>query len=180
MKAGDRVRVTAARFSDRLGMVGTILRPHDHFDWDVEFDDGYGPGSFYESEIELVGHVDFGDEVRVTDPETGGQKGSKLARFDLISPVAQIEEAKVYGTGATKYDDHNWRKGYAWSLSIAALHRHLIAFQGGEDVDPESGLPHMAHVRWHTGVLLEFAARGLGTDDRHRVFVQREVHSEAP
>lgn len=118
--------------------------------------------------------VDFGEEVRITDPETGGQKGSKLARFDLISPIAQIEESKVYGMGATKYDDHNWRRGYAWSLSIAALFRHLIAWMGGEDIDPESGLSHMAHARWHTGVLLEFQARDLGTDDRYGVFEQRE------
>lgn len=119
--------------------------------------------------------VDFGEETITTDETTGGQKGMKPARLDLISPVAQIEEAKVYGAGASKYADHNWRLGYDWSKSFAAMQRHLLAWWGGEELDPESGLSHMAHARWHTGVLLEFAARGLGTDDRYRVFEPRPV-----
>lgn len=114
----------------------------------------------------LMKPLDFGEEVRLTDSNTGGQKGSKLARLDLIPVYAQVEEAKVHGMGATKYAPYNWRKGYNWSLSYAALQRHLVAFWNGEDTDPESGLPHLAHARWHTGTLLEFLHYGLGTDDR--------------
>lgn len=110
--------------------------------------------------------LDFGDEVRVTDEKTGGQKGAKLARLDLIPVYAQVEEAKVHGMGAAKYAPYNWRKGYDWSLSYGALQRHLLAFWNGEDLDPESGLPHLAHARWHTGALLEFLHYGLGNDDR--------------
>jgi hypothetical protein len=110
--------------------------------------------------------LDFGEEIRVTDESTGGQKGSKLARVDLVPVYAQIEEAKVHGMGAGKYSPYNWRKGYNWGLSYAAMQRHLMAFWNGEDLDPESGLPHLAHARWHTGVLLEFLHYGLGTDDR--------------
>lgn len=110
--------------------------------------------------------LDFGEEVRVTDSKTGGQKGSKLARLDLIPVYAQVEEAKVHGMGATKYAPYNWRRGYDWGLSYGAMQRHLVAFWNGEDIDSESGLPHLAHARWHTGVLLEFLHYGLGTDDR--------------
>ena len=118
--------------------------------------------------------LDFGEEVRVTDPETGGQKGVKIARLDLIPVYAQIEEAKVHGMGALKYAPYNWRKGYAWSLSYGAMQRHLAAFWNGEDFD-ESGLPHLAHARWHTGVLLEFMRYDLGTDDRvSKLFSEEE------
>lgn len=110
--------------------------------------------------------LDFGDEIRVTDEKTGGQKGQKLARLDLIPVYALVEEAKVHGMGAAKYAPYNWRKGYNWGLSYGAMQRHLQAFWNGEDLDPESGLPHLAHARWHTGVLLEFLHYGLGTDDR--------------
>lgn len=113
--------------------------------------------------------IEWGDELRVTDEDTGGQKGTKLARFDLISVLAQVEEAKVYGRGAQKYEDNNWRRGYSWSLSYAALLRHLAAFWAGEDRDPETGLLHLAHARWHTGVLIEFMLRELGTDDRVKI-----------
>jgi len=102
----------------------------------------------------------------VTDPVTGGKKGTKLARFDLIPPQATWHEAEVYGYGATKYEDHNWLKGYKWSLSYAALQRHLHAFWAGEYLDPESGLPHLAHVKWHCNTLMTFKERDLGTDDR--------------
>lgn len=110
--------------------------------------------------------LDFGKEIRLEDPETGGQKGSKLARPSLIPIYAQVEEAKVYGMGADKYAAHNWRKGYPWSWSYDAMTRHLQSFWHGEDCDPESGLPHLAHARWHTGVLLEFWHFGIGADDR--------------
>jgi hypothetical protein len=113
--------------------------------------------------------IAWGDERRVTDADTGGQKGTKLARFDLISVLAQVEEAKVYGRGAEKYADHNWRRGYVWSLSYGAMLRHLNAWWAGEDCDPETGLSHLAHARWHSGVLIEFQMRGLGADDRVKV-----------
>jgi hypothetical protein len=95
-----------------------------------------------------------------------GVKGSKDARYDLIPPEATWFEALVYGQGAEKYAERNWEMGYEWGKTIAALERHLQLFKAGEDNDPESGLPHMAHARWHTGVILTFAARGLGIDDR--------------
>lgn len=116
--------------------------------------------------------LDFGREVRLKDETTGGEKGSKLARVSLIPVYAQIEEAKVYGMGAEKYAPHNWRRGYPWSWSYDAMQRHLAQFWNGEDIDPESGLPHLAHARWHTGVLLEFMRYDLGTDDRMHRFVE--------
>jgi hypothetical protein len=95
-------------------------------------------------------------EVRVTS-STGGQKGSKPARHDLVpvDPLAAI--ATVFGFGAKKYADNNWRKGYNWSLNYAAMQRHLMAFWSGEDNDPESGLPHLAHAGFHVMALLEFS-----------------------
>lgn len=75
-----------------------------------------------------------GNEVRTTS-STGGQKGVKLARYDLI-PVGPLKAlAEHYGRGAAKYADHQWRNGYEWSKSIAALDRHKGAFWGGEDYD---------------------------------------------
>lgn len=105
------------------------------------------------------------DEVRVTS-DTGGQKGQKSARFGGGDPLAYMELARVYGFGEEKYDRYNYLKGYDWSLSIDALFRHLFAFIGGEDRDPESGLLHTAHVAWHGQTLSSFMLRGVGTDDR--------------
>lgn len=172
------------------------------------------------------------DEVRATDPVTGGQKGRKAVRPDLIPEgfVAALAEyqqgkpihtvtldlntgghslvdtldwlltdfwdgadvealleaaslieyalggwvatraglAKVYGLGALKYDDDNWRKGYPWSWSYQAARRHLQAVEQGQFNDPESGEPHLLNVWWHLATLWTFQDEELGTDDRPR------------
>jgi hypothetical protein len=106
-----------------------------------------------------------GGEERITS-ETGGQKGRKPERMDLIPPECLEELSKVYGFGASKYDDHNYLKGYAWSLSYGAMLRHINAFADGFYTDDESGLPHLAHAAWHCFTLMMFDTHELGTDDR--------------
>jgi hypothetical protein len=106
------------------------------------------------------------EEVVVTS-ETGGQKGRKPARFELIPPEALEKVARAYGYGAEKYSDDNWRKGYDWSLSYGAMQRHLNAFWAGEDTD-ESGHPHLAHAAFHVLTLLVYS-----TQDHYRQFDDR-------
>jgi hypothetical protein len=110
-----------------------------------------------------------GEGMMVVDPETGGAKGSKLARFDLLPYDALTLVAEHYGKGATKYEDRNWEKGYDWGLSMAALQRHLAAFWSGEDVDEETGSFHLQAVVFHALALLTFQIRDLGTDSRGTV-----------
>lgn len=97
------------------------------------------------------------DEVRLTSP-TGGQKGSKLARADLIPPSVLWEIAEHYGKGAHKYDDNNWMKGYDWKLSYASALRHLLKFWTGEDYDDEFDPPtkHVVAAAWHCIALAWF------------------------
>jgi hypothetical protein len=102
-------------------------------------------------------------ERLVTDPSTGGQKGKKPEEYALIPVGALAEIARVYGFGARKYEPNNWRKGYAWSLSYSAMQRHLNAFWGGEETDPESKLPHLAHAAFHMMSLLTWSS-----DDKYK------------
>lgn len=134
-------------------------------------------------------------EVRTTS-STGGQKGVKLERFDLI-PVGPLRElAQHYGRGAEKYASHQWRQGYEWSKSYSALQRHLTAFWDGQDYDTcpsdgagckavtsegepfavvpgiscynHTGSHHMVAVAWHSFTLLEFKDRFPQFDDRYK------------
>ena len=66
--------------------------------------------------------------------------------MDLLDPVALEGLAEVLTFGAQKYAAHNWRKGIVNSRLIAAMLRHLFAIMRGEDIDPESGLPHIDHL----------------------------------
>lgn len=105
-------------------------------------------------------------EVRVVNAVTGGEKGSKLARFDLIPIRPLTLLAEHFGRGAAKYTDRNWERGYDWSLSYAALQRHLTAWWGGEDCDPELGSSHLDAVMWHAVALREFVEAHPELDDR--------------
>lgn len=105
-------------------------------------------------------------EERVTS-ETGGEKGRKPQELSAIDPAALMRVAEVAGFGARKYAKFNYLKGFDWSLAYDANQRHLHDFWNGVDVDPESGLPHLAHAAWQSLALLSFYERGLGTDDRY-------------
>lgn len=105
-------------------------------------------------------------ETRVVDPTTGGEKGQRATQMSTLDPVALDYVGRVGGMGAEKYDRYNYLKGYAWHLSYDAMMRHLQAFWMGEELDPESGLPHTAHAAWHCNALTSFWHRGIGTDDR--------------
>lgn len=107
-------------------------------------------------------------EVRVTDPVTGGQKGSKPAAFALIPAEPLWELATLYGYGSQKYSADNWRKGYSWRLSFSACMRHLWAFWRGEDIDPESGVKHVVHAAWHCLTMAWFMDFRRGHDDRSK------------
>jgi len=65
-------------------------------------------------------------------------------RLDLIPPEAIELIGRAFTYGAIKYDDHNYRKGIDYSRLYGAAQRHLNAFWGGEDIDEDSGLPHLA------------------------------------
>lgn len=62
-------------------------------------------------------------------------------------PDAVRSVIDVLEHGARKYAPDNWRKvadGEARYLDAAF--RHLLAHAAGEELDPESGLPHIAHA----------------------------------
>jgi hypothetical protein len=96
-------------------------------------------------------------EVRTTS-STGGQKGVKLARFDLIPAGPLRELAEHYGRGARKYANHQWRNGYEWSKSIGALGRHFNDFMAGKDYDVCSNEPDNCAVKIDTGEVIPYNA----------------------
>lgn len=114
---------------------------------------------------------DLSGETTVVDETTGGMKGQKLARFDMIPPDVLWELAEHFGKGEAKYpsDENglpNWQRGYSWRLSVAALLRHFFAFLKGEDIDPETGSSHLIAVVWHAMALRWFQLHGKGKDYR--------------
>lgn len=67
-------------------------------------------------------------------------------RPDLLPPGSILGASAVFAFGARKYSPWNWRGGIQVSRLLAATLRHLFAFSAGNDLDPESGLPHLDHA----------------------------------
>jgi hypothetical protein len=86
----------------------------------------------------------------------------------LLSTTALEEIAAVLQFGAEKYESHNWRKGFVWSRPLSAALRHILAFNNGEDRDPESNLSHLAHAACCIMFLLEFEKTRPELDDRYK------------
>jgi hypothetical protein len=101
-------------------------------------------------------------------PETGGVKFDQdKPRMELLDSYAIEQLAKVLSFGAKKYAAHNWRKGLSKSRLIGAALRHLFAYLGGQDTDPETGLSHVAHAMCCCMFLLGLEHRPE-LDDRHK------------
>lgn len=74
-------------------------------------------------------------------------------------PLAIQELVKVCTFGAKKYDRSSWRDVPNADVRYEdALARHFLA-QYMEDVDPESGLYHKAHLAWNALATLEMELR---------------------
>jgi len=88
-------------------------------------------------------------------------------RLDLLPPVALTEIARVLEFGAGKYSEHNWRGGFKYSRLIGAALRHIFAFSKGENLDPETGISHLAHAGCCILFLIDHVLLGYGQDDRY-------------
>ena len=92
--------------------------------------------------------------------------------INLVPPEAIIAAANVFGFGAQKYGENNWRMDldkFPYSRHYASIMRHLLAFHSGEDLDPESGLPHTHHALTQMIILVMCEMQGKNVDDRFKV-----------
>jgi hypothetical protein len=100
------------------------------------------------------------------------QEGKKFDNgkppMELLSNQALVEIAKVFGKGAEKYGRYNYKNGIAWTRIIGAAYRHLGAFNSGEDLDPETGLSHIAHLGCCVVMLLDYINDHPELDDRYK------------
>jgi len=103
----------------------------------------------------------------VTPKKMGGQKfDSDKLRYDLLPPELLEEVARVLAFGAEKYSARNWELGMQWSRPFGAMMRHMWAWWGGEDKDPETGYSHLAHAACCIAFLVAYERGNAGEDDR--------------
>lgn len=101
--------------------------------------------------------------------ESGTKNDQNKPDLSLLSSLWVTAVGAVLSFGKRKYAAHNWRKGFAISRPLAASLRHIFAFLQGEDLDPESGLPHLAHASCSLMFAFELWQTRPDLDDRFRV-----------
>lgn len=81
-------------------------------------------------------------------PYTGQRHNAGKPPLSMILEArhALAGAAQVLAFGAQKYSRGNWRGGLPHTEVADCLLRHLSAHLAGEDIDPESGCPHVDHV----------------------------------
>lgn len=95
---------------------------------------------------------------------TGVKHDAGKPRWSLLPWRALAQVVDVLEYGAQKYAVGNWKAvPDAEARYFDAAMRHLIARAQGERLDPESGLPHLAHACANMLFLLWFDG---GSDGR--------------
>ena len=93
-------------------------------------------------------------------------EGKPELSYVLTYPRALESLAAVNMYGASKYTRGNYLRGANWTEYVDSLMRHLTAFYGGEDVDPESQHPHVGHIMYNAAILAQMYHTRKDLDDR--------------
>ncbi|VWC95663.1 hypothetical protein BLA39750_02204 [Burkholderia lata] len=93
--------------------------------------------------------------------------GSRKAPMSTVSAPVMAELGVAMLEGAAKYGRHNYRAvGVRTSVYYDAALRHLFSFWEGEDIDPDSGMPHIVKAIASLTVLRDAQIQGKCVDDR--------------
>jgi hypothetical protein len=103
--------------------------------------------------------------VKETNPKDA--VGTGKVPFSTISAVVMGELGLAMLEGARKYGRHNYRvAGVRASVYYDALKRHITAWWEGEDIDKDSGLPHIVKAIATLVVLRDSQIQQNWVDDR--------------
>jgi hypothetical protein len=102
----------------------------------------------------------------------GLRYNDKKLRLDLVPPSLERAVATVLQQACERevnpYPERNWERGMPWSKVEASLQRHLNAWRSGQDLDPETSLPHVWHLACNVAFLIEYLETCPTLDDRPR------------
>ena len=93
--------------------------------------------------------------------KTEARKNDRLddkLRWELL-PLEDVEDiVRVYTAGAKKYGPDQWQNlPDGIRRYKAALHRHLVEFDKGNEIDEETGCRHLAAVAWNAIAMLHIS-----------------------
>ena len=94
------------------------------------------------------------------DQQAKADQGKPCPSLCPVSLIEAVTAVRMYGT--QKYGDpDNWKQVETGRYHQAMLRHILAAWNDPYKIDPESGLPHIAHVATNIAFLLEMKNEGL-------------------
>lgn len=110
---------------------------------------------------------------------TGVKKDEGKPRWELVPFDAIRGVVEILTFGAKKYAARNWERGIAYGRVFGAIMRHLTAWWGGENLDPESGKSHLDHAMCELMFLSAYEKRGMTSLDDRPATIELEVKSNS-
>ena len=105
---------------------------------------------------------DGGDagENKITYSSGASRNDIGKIRLDLIPPEALLELGEVFGEGAVRHGDENWKKGMPNSVVLNHMMRHLLLYMKGDRDEP-----HMGKVMFGCCVLIWNEENNVNLED---------------
>jgi hypothetical protein len=108
-------------------------------------------------------------EMQKANVPDGGKRWNKgKPQWSLVHFPSLVMMVRVLEFGAQKYAADNWKSGLSVKQILESTIRHTAAMLDGEDIDPESGLPHYAHIQCNAMFLAYMMENRPEFDDRFR------------
>ena len=89
-----------------------------------------------------------------------------------LLPLKDIEDVvRVYTAGAKKYGPNRWQDlpdGY--NRYKAAMFRHLLEHEKGNEIDKDTGCLHIAQVAWNAIALLHIVREQIGEEKLNAMY----------
>ena len=105
------------------------------------------------------------DKLTEFKKDDSGKTDLSMLPFEELLYVAKVLEY-----GAVKYEKNNWKKPVPWCRLMSACLRHLTAWLGKKDQDPDTahleGVTHIHHAICSLLFISYQQRNNVGTDDR--------------
>ena len=110
--------------------------------------------------------IESTDFSKKNPKQVRAEKDGKVPYEYLVLSVLE-DDAYVHKHGGEKYGKRNWTIDEINATTyVGAMFRHYKAWAEGEDLDPDSGKPHLTHLRACCAVVMDADKHGKLIDDR--------------
>lgn len=131
--------------------------------------------TYEQTELTTEQLAEIGEKLSTQSKEASGaptarKDDSYKADLSLCPLVALEQMARAFMLGEKKYGRYNYLNGGMDSHRlVAACMRHVLQWQGGEELDPESGHSHLGHALACLAMLLDQQKHNVLQDTRRKV-----------